>query len=128
MKKWGIMGLILLLTFLTACKAEEPIIPEEETPIEIIEEETPEIEEESREGQALNPLTGLWIDEEIAQRRPVGIMINNLKPAIPQSGIDKIDVLYETLVEGGITRLFGIYQEFDYEKIGPVRSAIRLCL
>lgn len=75
------------------------------------------------EGKAINPLTGLWIDEEAAKRRPVAVMINNLKKALPQSGISQADIIYETLVEGEITRLMAVFQDFDAEKIGPVRSA-----
>lgn len=78
---------------------------------------------ESHEGQAINPLTGLYIDEAAASRRPIGVMINNLKEALPQSGIAQADVIYETLVEGAICRLFAVFQDFDTEKIGPVRSA-----
>lgn len=97
---------------------EEELVVEEEP-----EEEIEEIVEISREGQALNPLTGLWITEEAAQRRPFAVMINNLKPAIPQSGISQADIIYEVLVEGGIVRLMAMFQEFDSTKIGPVRSA-----
>lgn len=74
-------------------------------------------------GLAPNPLTGLYIDEDTAQTRPVGVMINNHKAALPQYGIAQADVMYETLVEGGIARLFAVFNDFDAEKIGPVRSA-----
>ncbi|GKX30090.1 putative lipoprotein YerB [Vallitalea longa] len=80
-------------------------------------------EKDNREGKVINTLTGLWISEEAANRRPIGIMINNLKAAMPQSGIAQADIVYETLVEGGITRLFAVFRDFDAEKIGPVRSA-----
>ncbi len=87
------------------------------------EETTTEAEEIDLTGLAINPLTGLYIPEEIAERRPIGIMINNHKAALPQSGLAQADVIYETLVEGGIARLFAVYKDFDAEKIGPVRSA-----
>ncbi|TCT17060.1 DUF3048 family protein [Natranaerovirga pectinivora] len=99
---------------------KEPIVEEI---IEVEEEEEEEEIEEIPEGMAINPLTGLWIDEEAANRRPISIMINNLGPAVPQSGIAQADIFYETLVEGGITRLLAIFQDFNAEKIGPVRSA-----
>lgn len=75
------------------------------------------------DGMAINPLTGLVITSEAAQRRPIGIMINNYKAAQPQSGIGQADVIYETLVEGGIARLFAVFSDFDAKKIGPIRSA-----
>ena len=73
-------------------------------------------------GLALNPLTGEYIDENIASRRPVAVVINNLNKALPQSGIGQADVIYEVLAEGGITRMIAVFKDFDAEKIGPVRS------
>lgn len=89
----------------------------------VIEPEVPEIEEVDLTGLAINPLTGNYIPEEVAVRRPIGIMINNHNKAQPQSGLSQADVIYETLVEGGIARLFAVYKDFDAEKIGPIRSA-----
>jgi len=69
------------------------------------------------------PLTGLPRDEE-AKKRPVAVMINNLKPARPQSGLPHADVVWEVLAEGGITRLIAIFQSDEaYDgAIGPIRS------
>ncbi|MDF1618180.1 DUF3048 domain-containing protein [Petrocella sp. FN5] len=123
---WVLMGLIILTV---GCGKEEAI-PEPEIVEEALEEEeTEEVEEIEEEeevdltGKALNPLTGLYIDEDVIDRRPVGIVISNIHNAIPQIGIEEADIIYETLVEGGITRLFAVYQDFTGEKIGPVRSA-----
>lgn len=74
-------------------------------------------------GKAINPLTGLYIDETIVSRRPIGIMINNHRKAQPQSGLSQADIVYESLVEGGITRMLALFKDFDGDKIGPVRSA-----
>lgn len=50
-------------------------------------------------------------------------MLNNLKPACPQAGIANAGVVYEAPVEGGITRLMGVFEDYDnLEKIGSVRS------
>ena len=74
-----------------------------------------------------NPLTGIEDIEhqEVANRRPVAIMVNNLNIAQKvQCGLDKADIVYETEVEGGITRLLAVYQDITKsEKIGTVRSA-----
>lgn len=72
----------------------------------------------------MNPLTGLEIDESLVGKRPVAIMLNNIKDALPQSGLSKCDIIYEVLAEGGILRLEGLI--LDYEKagnLGSVRSA-----
>ena len=73
-----------------------------------------------------NPLTGLLdLAEEKTDDRPVAIAINNISVAQPvQAGIGKADIVYETEVEGGITRLLALYQDVGkVEKIGTIRSA-----
>ena len=71
-----------------------------------------------------NPLTGLGISEELSHKRPVAVMINNIKDAMPQHGTSSADVIYECIVEGAQTRLMAVY--LDYESvpvIGSVRSS-----
>jgi len=68
-------------------------------------------------------LTGLPIDEENEGRRPIAVVINNIRAAWPQSGVASADVIYEALAEGDVTRLVVIFQSYVPEKIGPVRSA-----
>jgi hypothetical protein len=78
-----------------------------------------------REGMVLSELTGEWIDESLADQRPLCIMINNISEAMPQSGISKADVTYEFLVEGGITRFMCMFKDYatGIDKLGPVRSS-----
>lgn len=72
----------------------------------------------------LNPLTGLPIDEQWENSRPIAVMLNNLKQAMPQLGVTQADVIYEVLAEGGITRMLALYQNVDdVGLIGSVRSA-----
>ena len=76
---------------------------------------------------AVNPLTGVaeFEDASKAQQRPVAIMVNNVNVAQKvQTGLSDADIIYETEVEGGITRLMAVYQDIsDLDKIGTVRSA-----
>ncbi len=68
-------------------------------------------------------LTGKLVPESIGRTRPVAIMINNIQDALPQSGIANAEVVYEAPVEGSITRLMGIFEDYqDVERIGSVRS------
>lgn len=54
---------------------------------------------------------------------PVAVMLNNIKQGCPQSGIANAGVVYEAPVEGDITRLMGIFEDYkDLERIGSVRS------
>ncbi|SFR96211.1 DUF3048 domain-containing protein [Anaeromicropila populeti] len=98
-----------------------------QTPVPTVEPEQPDIEQPvldpDMEGKAQSTLTGLWVDKELVAKRPYAIMINNIKAANPQSGISQASILYEAVVEGGITRLMGIFEDFDSKRIGSVRSA-----
>lgn len=73
----------------------------------------------------LNPLTGLPMEtEEEVNARPVAIMLNNLKEALPQQGQSQADIIYECLEEGGITRMLGVYQSIKgVGMVGSIRSA-----
>ncbi len=69
------------------------------------------------------PLSGDMAPEETINRRPLAVMVENVPAARPQSGLDKADVVYEILAEGGITRFLAVYLHGDAEEVGPVRSA-----
>lgn len=71
-----------------------------------------------------NPLTGEGLEEDVSQKRPIAIMINNHKKALPQLGVAQADVIYEMVAEGGITRMMAVFQSVeDVGNIGSVRSA-----
>lgn len=70
----------------------------------------------------INNLTGINIDENLFNNRPVAVVINNLEKSLPQSGIGQADLYYEVLAEGGITRLICIFKDINSQKIGPIRS------
>lgn len=99
-------------------------IPIISTDMEEVEEEVIiEEEPENHDNETRSKLTGLWIDKEVANQRPYAIMFNNIKLASPQSGTSEADILYEAIVEGGITRLMGIFEQAKSERIGSIRSA-----
>ncbi|MEK7570602.1 MAG: DUF3048 domain-containing protein [Patescibacteria group bacterium] len=54
---------------------------------------------------------------------PVATMIDNHSAARPQSGLQAAAVVYEALVEGGITRFMAVFDSGEVKQIGPVRSA-----
>lgn len=64
------------------------------------------------------PEKDLW-----SVRRPLGVMIENSKPARPQSGLSSADVIYEAVAEGGITRFMAVFYCQGSDIVGPVRSA-----
>ena len=68
------------------------------------------------------PLTGLPDKSGASFKRPaVTVKINNLEGK-DQSGVDKADVVYEEVVEGGITRLAAVFNSQAPDRVGPVRS------
>lgn len=139
MKKYAKLILMLGLagTMLAGCKKEEETVENTPTPTptqeveatptpeaQVLEAEEPEpTPDPIPEGHVVSYLTGEYVPETIGRRRPVAVMLNNLKPACPQAGIANAGVVYEAPVEGGITRLMGVFEDYDnLEKIGSVRS------
>lgn len=69
------------------------------------------------------PLTGLPATAAQASIPALEVKIDNAPGvAWPQSGINQADVVYEEVVEGGITRYMAIYQSRSAPVVGPVRS------
>ena len=52
----------------------------------------------------------------------VTVKIDNTPDARPQFGLEDADVVYEEVVEGGITRLAAMFNGRAPDKVGPVRS------
>lgn len=75
------------------------------------------------EGMARSELTNELVPEEVAEQRPVAVMINNYEGAMPQASIEFADIVYESYTEASITRLLALVQDYDdITKIGPIRS------
>ncbi|MDR0271959.1 MAG: DUF3048 domain-containing protein [Clostridiales bacterium] len=87
------------------------------------ETEEPESEDEFPYPTQVSILTGIRIHEDDANRRPLAFVINNIRQALPQSGITSADIVYEVLAEGDVTRLIAVFQSYIPEKIGSIRSA-----
>ena len=70
------------------------------------------------------PLTGETIPKGVdIDRAAVAVKVENSPEARPQSGLEDADIVYEEIVEGGITRFMAIFHCEDSKKVGPVRSA-----
>ncbi len=64
------------------------------------------------------------IIDEKSDSRPIAVMINNHNYARKNhAGLQDAFVVYEMIVEGGITRLMAIYKDKETEQIGSVRSS-----
>jgi len=75
----------------------------------------------------INPLTGVATVTDISYNRPLAVSVSNQRGALPTNatnGISQADIVYEMLVEGGITRFLAIYQDIsNVSVIGSIRSA-----
>lgn len=89
----------------------------------------PDLETESNLSSApllnKNPLSGVFdLEDSQVGKRPVGIMINNIKASLPQRGISQADIYYEVLAEGGITRILAMFSDMSaIPDTGSLRSA-----
>lgn len=55
--------------------------------------------------------------------RPIAVMIDNNKKALPHAGLNDAYLVYEAIVEGGETRLMALFKGKNLSKIGPIRSS-----
>jgi hypothetical protein len=70
------------------------------------------------------PLTGVPPTKgQKIQRVALAVKIDNVDVARPQTGLDHADIVVEETVEGGLTRLFAVFQCDSAPLIGPIRSA-----
>ncbi len=66
----------------------------------------------------------LKIVNENSNSRPYAVMINNIITARPlQSGLQDAYIIYEIIVEGGISRYMALFMDTNTTRIGSIRSA-----
>lgn len=130
MKKYTIFLVLLIAAFVfVGCKKKSgdgelnaPSTTPTAMPTEVAEE-TPTPQIENHDGEMKSYLSGQWVPNEIGTKRPWAIQFNNFKAVSNQSGIGQADIVYECIVEGGITRLLGIGENFTGDRFGSVRSS-----
>ncbi len=77
--------------------------------------------EEEKQQLIVAPFLGKLV-EKIELPSPIMVMIENSPAARPQIGLEDASIVYEFLVEGGITRFLALFYENFPERVGPVRS------
>ena len=120
MKKFALLLSVLML--LTACGA--PAGGESSSQPEPAVSVMAPVSQPDPEPVFANPLTGEETPTDWSANRPVAVMLNNLKKALPQLGVGQADLIYEAPAEGGITRMMAVYQSLEgVGDLGSVRSA-----
>lgn len=130
---WLLLAAVVML--FTACSDDEPDSPvisesdmEESVPEEM---QSPDSSEEAmdddtlppEEGMVRSPLTNEWVDADVAATRPIAVMIPSESAALPHYNLSRASVIYEANVEGRMTRMLAIFEDWtELEKIGNVRS------
>jgi hypothetical protein len=71
---------------------------------------------------ALWPFTQLPGPADAAEKPVLAIKIENDPSVRPQYGLDMADIVFEELVEGGMTRFISVFQSEIPKEAGPVRS------
>jgi|SRR5690625_466563 len=67
------------------------------------------------------PLTGVSVDD--GEFGPaLSVKIENSPAARPQGGLERADIVWEQLVEGGMTRFVAMFHSDLPETLGPIRS------
>lgn len=132
--------LILLLLLYSGCSGEADPQGSDAPKQEIVGESTKPntdnqystniqivVEDDSQppeEGMVRSRITNEWVDAEVADTRPIAIMVPNESAALPHYNLSKASVIYEANVEGRVTRLMAIYEDWqDLVRIGNIRSA-----
>lgn len=112
---------------LVACGGEEPAAkPKPEpaaTATELDTEPDSEPESSPMPTGPFAPLTGVGTSAAAAARPPVVAKVENTTAAQPQAGLEDADLVFEELVEGGVTRFLAVFQSTLPSNVGPIRSA-----
>lgn len=146
MKKKLVLALVIAMTLgvLAGCggESEEPISPVSTLNPQPIEPEEPTQQEESSEtpeesseppveenhdNMYRSELTNEWIDEALKDQRPIAVLVDNEKTALPHYGLTEADVVYEIMnstANGRITRFMAIVKDWgSITQFGSIRSA-----
>lgn len=67
------------------------------------------------------PLTGVET-KQVAKRPALSIKVENSSSSRPQAGLTHADIVWEEVVEGGITRFVAVYHSRLPDTVEPVRS------
>jgi len=70
------------------------------------------------------PLTGTPLEsaDEIPNRPALAVKIPNNPQALPQTGLNEADVVFEEIINDGITRFAAVFHSQGSDPVGPIRS------
>lgn len=95
------------------------------TPSEESSDPSPDAAEEVAQEPAFRmPLTGAPLEsaDEIPNRPALAVKMPNNPQALPQTGINEADVVFEEIINDGITRFAAVFHSQGSDPVGPIRS------
>ncbi len=135
MKKRVLVAVVIAMSLLSGCakKTDGPIIqdivPESSAEAVPAVAEPTEPTQESEvipEHSYRSELTNEWIDESLKNQRPIAVMVDNEKTALPHYGLTEADVVYEIMnstANDRITRFMAIVKDWgNITQFGSIRS------
>lgn len=123
-----ILSLFLIGCLAAGCGISSMPDPESQTDAstEVTAQTAAAADEEPQEEEPdprISVLTGQAIDPELGKQRPIAVMYPIDRKAQPQYGLNKVDVFYEIIEEGRMSRQMGIIQDWKgLDRIGNIRS------
>ena len=109
----ALAGIAAFVIALSGCAIQEE--PPAENEVLVVEEVI--VEEAPR-----HPLTGVELGTTVLEGPSIAVKIDNTSSGRPQVGIAAADLVFEELVEGGVTRYLAVFHTAIPSEVGPVRS------
>ena len=106
-----------------AMVVQQEAVPEAPSEEAAVEEEAADV---PPEGMVANQLTGEWIDAALENQRPVAVMVDDEKTALPHFGVSEADIIYEMVnstQNEGVTRFMVMVKDWEkIKQLGSIRS------
>ncbi|MCE7928451.1 MAG: DUF3048 domain-containing protein [Dehalococcoidia bacterium] len=121
---------VLLVLLVRGGSASAPLPSDSPSPANTVTPTSPATSTATPSATAVRnaaPIDGVLMNEEEWQARknllPLAVMIDNSPSAMPHSGLDRADLVFEAFVEGTITRFMAVFWRQEASFVEPVRSA-----
>jgi hypothetical protein len=88
------------------------------------EQSSENVEVDESEPEFRMPLTGtpLTSADEVPNRPALAVKMPNNPQALPQAGLNEADVVFEEIINDGITRFAAVFHSQGSDPVGPIRS------
>ncbi|WP_403021226.1 DUF3048 domain-containing protein [Salinibacterium sp. GXW1014] len=112
----GTLGALVAALLLAGCSGEAPSSPQASPSPDYASDYV------APEPTDVAPLRGTTVPEGSLSHAALSAKIDNHWDARPQLGLERTDIVFEELVEGGITRYVAVWHSDVPEQLGPIRS------